>query len=120
MTFRAVAQDENMRAELQDLVVPYWVFLCIATLASLISLAFGLHAWSNQIRARVLEARNSSIENEPTRRETLLAKIAAAKQTCIEYALAFLVGLLEARPRKRSRLPPELSMPSDRLVWNRT
>ncbi len=102
MTFRAVSQDENMREELQDLAVPYLVCLCIATLVSLISLGFELRAWLEQNRARVREARNSGIEKEPTRREALLAKIAAAKETCIGYALAFLVGLLEARRRKRS------------------
>jgi hypothetical protein len=100
MTFRAVSQGENM-LELQRITADR-VCLCICILTSLVSM--GLREWAKQIRARVHNARNSGIEKERTGREIQLAKIAEAKPTCIAYALGFLVGVLEVRPRKSSLL----------------
>ena len=76
----------------------YWVCIAQAMLISLISLAYRVYEWWAQVRTRICTARNSGIETQPTRRETLLAKIVAAKKTCIAHILAFLVAVFEDIP----------------------
>jgi hypothetical protein len=59
--------------------------MCLAVLISLISVGYKAYEWYEQLRARIRAARAAGFETEPTRREALLAKIAAAKKTCTEH-----------------------------------
>ena len=97
-TFLAASQDENNRFQLQDLTVAYRVCIALAMLVSLVSLGYRVYEWWGQVRMRVRTARHKSIETQCTRRETLLAKIAAAKRTCIAHILAFFVAVFEDSP----------------------
>jgi hypothetical protein len=80
-TFLAVSQDEASRTLLQDLTVAYWVCMSLAALISLVSVGYKAYEWYEQVRTRIRAARNAGIDTKPTRREALLAKIAAAKKT---------------------------------------
>jgi hypothetical protein len=99
-TFLAASQDDSItsRTPLQDLTVAYWVCMSLAVLISLISLGYKAYEWYGQLRMRIRAARDGGIETEPTRREALLAKIAAAKKTCTQHIVAFLVAVFEDTP----------------------
>ncbi len=76
----------------------YWVCMLLAVLISLVSVGYKAYEWYEQLRARIRTARDAVIETEPTRREALLAKIAAAKKTCTQHIVAFLVAVFEDTP----------------------
>ena len=97
-TFLALSQDEASRTLLQDLTVAYWVCMSLAALISLVSVGYKAYEWYEQVRTRIRAARNAGIDTEPTRREALLAKIAAAKKTCTQHIVAFLVAVFEDVP----------------------
>ena len=99
-TFLAASQDESItsRTPLQDLTVAYWVCMSLAVLISLISVGYKAYEWYQQLRTRIRAARSAGIDTEPTRREALLAKIAAAKKTCTQHIVAFLVAVFEDTP----------------------
>ena len=97
-TFLAASQDESITSRLQDLTVAYWVCMSLAVLISLISLGYHGYEWYEQVRKRIRAARSAGIDTEPTRREALLAKIAAAKKTCTQHIVAFLVAVFEDTP----------------------
>ena len=99
-TFLALSQDENItsRTPLQDLTVAYWVCMSLAALISLVSVGCKAYEWYEQVRTRIRAARNAGMDTEPTRREALLAKIAAAKKTCTQHIVAFLVAVFEDVP----------------------
>jgi hypothetical protein len=97
-TFLAALQDESTTRSLQDLTVAYWVCMLLAVLISLVSLGYKAYAWYEQVRTRIRAARDAGIGTEPTRREALLAKIAAAKKTCTQHVVAFLVAVFEDAP----------------------
>ncbi len=99
-TFLAASKDENItsRTPLQDLTVAYWVCMCLAALISLISVGYKAYEWYEQLRSRIRAARDAAINKEPTRREAQLAKIAAAKKTCTQHIVAFLVAVFEDAP----------------------
>ena len=97
-TFLALSQDEASRTLLQDLTVAYWVCMSLAALISLVSVGFKAYEWYGQLRTRIRAARDGGIDTEPTRREALLAKIAAAKKTCTQHIVAFLVAVFEDVP----------------------
>ncbi len=78
--------------------MPYRVCIALAMLISLISLGYRIYEWWGQVRMRVRTARHMGIETQRTRRETLLAKIAAAKRICISHILAFFVAVFEDIP----------------------
>ena len=98
--FLAASQDEGItsRTPLQDLAVAYWVCMSLAVLISLISLGYHGYEWYEQVRKRIRAARDAGIDTEPTRREALLAKIAAANRTCTQHVVAFLVAVFEDAP----------------------
>ena len=99
-TFLAASRDESItsRTPLQDLTVAYWVCMLLAVLISLISLGYKAYEWYEQVRTRIRAARSAGIDTEPTRREALLAKIAAANRTCTQHVVAFLVAVFEDAP----------------------
>jgi hypothetical protein len=99
-TFLAASQDEDItsRTPLQDLTVAYWVCMSLAALISLVSVGYKAYEWYEQLRSRIRAARDAGIDTEPTRREVLLAKIAAAKKTCTQHIVAFLVAVFEDVP----------------------
>jgi hypothetical protein len=99
-TFLAASQDESItsRTPLQDLTVAYWICMSLAVLISLISVGYKAYEWYEQVRTRIRSARDAGIDTEPTRREALLAKIAAAKKTCTQHIVAFLVAVFEDTP----------------------
>ena len=97
-TFLALSQDEASRTLLQDLTVAYWVCMLLAALISLVSVGYKAYEWYGQLRTRIRAARDAGIDTEPTRREALLAKIAAAKKTCTQHIVAFLVAVFEDAP----------------------
>ena len=99
-TFLAASQDESItsRTPLQDLTVAYWVCMSLAALISLVSVGYKAYEWYEQLRTRIRAARSAGIDTEPTRREALLAKIAAAKKTCTQHIVAFLVAVFEDAP----------------------
>jgi hypothetical protein len=99
-TFLALSQDEDItsRTPLQDLTVAYWVCMSLAALISLVSVGYKAYEWYEQLRTRIRAARDAGIDTEPTRREALLAKIAAAKKTCTQHIVAFLVAVFEDVP----------------------
>ena len=97
-TFLAASQDESITRSLQDLTVAYWVCMSLAVLISLISVGYKAYEWYEQLRTRIRAARDAGIDTEPTRREALLAKIAAAKKTCTQHIVAFLVAVFEDTP----------------------
>ena len=99
-TFLAASQDESITSHtpLQDLTVAYWVCMSLAVLISLISVGYKAYEWYEQVRTRIRAARDAGIDTEPTRREALLAKIAAAKKTCTQHIVAFLVTVFEDTP----------------------
>ena len=99
-TFLAASQDESItsRTPLQDLTVAYWVCMSLAVLISLISLGYKAYEWYEQLRTRLRAARDAGIGTDPTRREAFLAKIAAAKKTCTQHIVAFLVAVFEDVP----------------------
>jgi hypothetical protein len=97
-TFLAASQDESITGRLQDLTVAYWVCMFLAVLISLVSVGYKAYEWYEQLRARICAARASCFETEPTRREALLAKIAAANKTCTQHIVAFLVAVFEDTP----------------------
>jgi hypothetical protein len=72
--------------------------MSLAVLISLISVGYKAYEWYEQLRARIRAARDAGFETEPTRREALLAKIAAAKKTCTQHIVAFLVAVFEDTP----------------------
>ena len=99
-TFLAASQDESItsRTPLQDLTVAYWGCMSLAALISLVSVGYKGYEWYEQVRTRIRAARDAGIDTEPTRREALLAKIAAAKKTCTQHIVAFLVAVFEDAP----------------------
>ena len=99
-TFLAASQDESItsRTPLQDLTVAYWVCMSLAVLISLVSVGYKAYEWYEQLRTRIRAARSAGIDTEPTRREALLAKITAAKKTCTQHVVAFLVAVFEDTP----------------------
>jgi hypothetical protein len=99
-TFLALSQDEDItrRTPLQDLTVAYWVCMSLAALISLVSVGCKAYEWYKQVRTRIRAARDGGIDTQPTRREVLLAKIAAAKKTCTQHIVAFLVAVFEDVP----------------------
>ncbi len=99
-TFLAASQDESItsRTPLQDLTVTYWVCMSLAISISLVSVGYKAYELLWQLRARIRAARDAGIETEPTRREALLAKIAAAKKTCTQHIVAVLVAVFEDAP----------------------
>jgi hypothetical protein len=99
-TFLAASLDESItsRTPLQDLTVAYWVCMSLAVLISLVSFGYKAYEWYEQLRKRIRAARSAGIDTEPTRREALLAKIAAAKKTCTQHIVAFLVAVFEDAP----------------------
>ncbi len=99
-TFLAASQDEEItsRIPLQDLTVAYWVCISLAALISLVSVGYKAYEWYGQLRLRIRAARDTGIDTEPARREALLAKIAAAKKTCTQHIVAFLVAVFEDAP----------------------
>ena len=76
----------------------YWVCMSLAVLISLVSVGYKAYEWHEQLRTRIRAARSAGIDTEPTRREALLAKIAAAKKTCTQHIVAFLVAVFEDTP----------------------
>ncbi len=76
----------------------YRVCIALAMLISLVSLGYRVYEWWGQVRMRVRTARHMGIETQRTRRETLLAKIAEAKRTCLAHILAFFVAVFEDIP----------------------
>ncbi len=97
-TFLAASQDESITRSLQDLTVAYWVCMLLAVLISLVSLGYKAYEWYVQVRTRIRAARDAGLDSEPTRREALLAKIAAAKKACTQHVVAFLVAVFEDAP----------------------
>ncbi len=76
----------------------YWVCMSLAVLISLVSLGYKAYEWYEQLRTRIRAACGAGIDTEPTRREAQLAKIAAAKKTCTQHIVAFLVAVFEDVP----------------------
>ena len=72
--------------------------MSLAALISLVSVGYKAYEWYEQLRTRIRAARSAGIDTEPTRREALLAKIAAAKKTCTQHVVAFLVAVFEDAP----------------------
>ena len=60
-------------------------------------MGYKAYEWYEQVRTRIRTARDAGIDTGPTRREALL-KIAAAKKTCTQHIVAFLVAIFEDAP----------------------
>jgi hypothetical protein len=72
--------------------------MSLAVSISLISVGYKAYEWYGQLRMRIRAVHDGGIGTEPTRREAQLAKIVAAKKTCAQHIVAFLVAVFEDVP----------------------
>jgi hypothetical protein len=95
--FLASLQDKRITSStpLQDLTVAYIVCMSVTVLSALVFVGYKAYECYDFLRKRLRAARDAGVDMELTRREALLAKIAAAKKTCTQHVVAFLVAVFE-------------------------